>query len=77
MGCGESKRGFRCSLDELVLDKEQDKQWKQLGQDSMGLRLQIKFVRKSHGLKTGFCVADIRATIPTTGGGANGENDAQ
>lgn len=44
----------------------------------MGLRLQIKFLRKSDGKKTtGFCVADIRATIPATGGGAGAESDAQ
>ena len=74
VGCGESRRDFSCLLDELVLDKEQEKQWKQLGQDSMGLRLQIKFIRKSRGMKMGFCVADIRATIPATGDGS-GEAD--
>ena len=46
----------------------QEKQWKQLGQDANGLRLQLKFVRRTHGLKTGFIVADIRATIPTVSG---------
>lgn len=64
VGAGDEKRTFSCSSPELVLDKEQEKQWKQLGQDPNGLRLQIKFVRRDKGLKTGFCVSDIRATAP-------------
>lgn len=64
VGAGDAERKFGCKIDEMVLDKEQEKQWKQLGQDANGLRLQLKFVRKSHGLKTGFCVADVRATVP-------------
>jgi len=63
IGTGETKRVVSCS-GELTLDKEQEKQWKQLGQDPNGLRLQIKFVRRDKGLKTGFCVNDIRATAP-------------
>ena len=47
-------------LQELVLDAAQDKQWKQIGSDPTGLRLQVRFVKKSRG----FAVADVRATIP-------------
>jgi len=60
----------QCALDELVLDKEMDKQWKQLGQDAHGLRLQLKFVRRAHGLKMGFTLGDIRATVPPPGSSA-------
>jgi len=64
-GVGDNERTYHCASCELVLDKEQEKQWKQMGQDAAGLRLQLKFVRKTHGLKTGFTVADIRVTIPS------------
>ena len=63
-GVGEEARTFSCRVPELILDTEQDKQWKQIGSDTAGLRLQVKFVRKSKGAKTGFAVNDIRATIP-------------
>jgi len=65
IGTGDDERTHRCSIPELLLDKEQDKQWKQVGQDVNGLRLQVKFVRKSQGMKTSFCVSDIRATAAT------------
>jgi len=71
IGDGDDERVHRCVIPELLLDKEQDKQWKQLGQDINGLRLQVKFVRRAQGLKTGFCVSDIRATapgVPVSGG---------
>lgn len=64
IGHGEDTRSYVCNIPELVLDKEQEKQWKQLGNDSTQLRLQVKFMRRTHGLKTGFVVADIRATVP-------------
>lgn len=64
-GVGDEQRAFGCKIEELVLDPEQEKQWKQLGQDAAGLRLQVKFVRRTHGAKAGFAIADIRATIPT------------
>lgn len=63
VGVGEGRRVFSCTH-ELSLDKEKEKQWMQLGQDSAGLRLQVKFHRRTHGIKTGFVVADIRATVP-------------
>ena len=63
-GVGDEQRAFGCKIEELVLDPEQEKQWKQLGQDAAGLRLQVKFVRRTHGAKAGFAIADIRATIP-------------
>ena len=44
----------------LKLKTEQEKQWKQIGSDPKGLRLQVKFVKKARG----FSVADIRATVP-------------
>lgn len=74
IGTGDSKRTFSCSTPEFVLDKEQEKQWKQLGQDPNGLRLQIKFVRRDKGLKTVFCVSDIRATAPPA---ANATDDSK
>lgn len=73
VGTGESKRTVSCSVPEFVLDKEQEKQWKQIGQDPNGLRLQIKFMRRDKGLKTGFCVGDIRATAPPA---ANATDDS-
>lgn len=97
-------------VDELLLDKEQEKQWKQLGQDAAQLRLQVplprpcrlspapsplslphpipptgrppltpfprpsaapqlKFTRKAQGLRTGFVLSDVRATIPPLSAG--------
>lgn len=64
IGQGDDARTYTCSMDELVLDKEQEKQWKQLGQDANGLRLQLKFIRRTHGVKTAFTLGDIRATVP-------------
>jgi len=63
-GAGEEKRTFCCALPELQLDVEQEKQWKQIGSDPAGLRLQVRFVRRTHGAKAGFAVEQIRATIP-------------
>ena len=63
-GTGEGERKYCCKVDELVLDTNQDKQWKQIGSDPTGLRLQVRFVKKDHGAKVGFAVADIRATVP-------------
>lgn len=65
-GTGDDERRFCCQISDLVLDTEQEKQWKQLGSDPSGLRLQVKFVRRSHGPKAGFAIADIRATVPIT-----------
>lgn len=65
IGAGDEEQKYSCKIDELVLDTEQEKQWKQLGQDASGLRLQVKFVRRTHGAKAGFTISDIRATIPT------------
>lgn len=65
IGAGEDRRSFSCTH-ELTLDKEKEKQWMQIGQDPTGLRLQVKFHRRSHGLKTSFSVADVRATVPAT-----------
>jgi len=63
-GGGDDKLSFCCKLPELELDPEQEKQWKQVGTDPAGLRLQVRFVRRSHGAKAGFAVEQIRATIP-------------
>lgn len=65
-GAGDDQQQFCCKISELELDPNQEKQWKQLGQDASGLRLQVKFVRRTHGAKAGFAIADIRATIPST-----------
>ena len=46
VGGGEEARNFCASVDELVLDAEAEKQWKQIGSDPFGLRLQVKFVRR-------------------------------
>ena len=47
VGMGEEQRTYTCEIPEMTLDKDSDKaQWKQLGNDSTQLRLQIKFVRK-------------------------------
>ena len=59
-GSGEEARKYCCTVPELTLDAAQDKQWKQIGSDPTGLRLQVRFVKKPRG----FAVADIRATIP-------------
>lgn len=67
VGMGEEQRTFSCEIPEMVLDKESDKpQWKQLGNDSTQLRLQVKFVRKLDGLKTTFSIGDVRATVPAS-----------
>ena len=63
-GAGEEARAYCCVVPELVLDAAQEKQWKQIGSDPTGLRLQVRFVKRGTGPKTGFAVADIRATIP-------------
>ena len=64
LGSGEDKRTFCTQIPEFVLDVEQEKQWKQIGSDAAGLRLQVRFVRKSHGAKAGFAIEQIRATVP-------------
>ena len=64
IGAGEDEKKFTAEVPELILDTQQEKQWKQIGSDPTGVRLQVRFVRKSHGAKTGFAVADIRATVP-------------
>jgi len=63
-GTGEDARAYCCTVPELTLDVNQEKQWKQIGSDPAGLRLQVRFIKKSHGAKVGFAVADIRATVP-------------
>ena len=63
-GSGEEERKYCCVVPELTLDAAQEKQWKQIGSDPTGLRLQVRFVRKEKGAHVGFAVADIRATIP-------------
>lgn len=63
-GAGEEQTKFCCTVPELVLDVDQDKQWKQIGSDPAGLRLQVRFVKKTNGARVGFQVADIRATVP-------------
>ena len=50
-GSGEGERTYKCASPEIVLDREQEKQWKQLGQDVNALRLQIKFVRRRAALR--------------------------
>jgi hypothetical protein len=64
IGVGDDARSYKCEADELVLDKDVEKQWKQLGQGADGLRLQLKFIRSTHTLKTAFVLGDIRATVP-------------
>lgn len=63
-GAGDEKRIYCAEVPELELDVEQEKQWKQIGSDPTGLRLQVRFVRRTHGAKAGFAVEQIRATIP-------------
>jgi len=63
-GTGEEQRKYACCVPDLTLDAAQEKQWKQIGSDPTGLRLQVRFVKKSHGAKVGFAVADVRATVP-------------
>jgi len=65
VGSGDDQRTFCCKVEDLILDTEQEKQWKQLGQEASGLRLQVKFVKRTHGVKANFAIADIRATIPS------------
>jgi hypothetical protein len=46
VGSGDDQRTFCCKVEDLILDTEQEKQWKQLGQEASGLRLQVKFVKR-------------------------------
>lgn len=59
-------QSFSCQVAELTLDTDKEKQWKQIGSDPKGLRLQVQFVRfrAGEGAKSGFGVTEIRATIP-------------
>ena len=57
-------RQYSCKVKELVLDAGQEKQWKQVGSNKTGLRLQVRFVKKTSGASDAFHVADVRATIP-------------
>merc|ERR1719253_905671 len=59
-GAGDDTRTFCCALPELELDASQDKQWKQIGSDPAGLRLQVKFERRTQGARAGFLVKDVR-----------------
>ena len=68
MGAGDEAREYSCKVDELVLDAAQEKQWKQVGSDPTGLRLQVRFVKKTAGARDVFHVADVRATIPEAAG---------
>lgn len=67
LGYGDDERTYECD-GEVALDLASEKQWKQLGQDPSGLRLQLKFVRKSAGTSAEggatFVLADVRATVP-------------
>ena len=45
-GAGDEKRIYCAEVPELELDVEQEKQWKQIGSDPTGLRLQVRFVRR-------------------------------
>ena len=45
-GAGEEKRTYCCSVPALELDVDQEKQWKQIGNDPTGLRLQVRFVKR-------------------------------
>jgi len=66
VGAGEDQRTFCCSVPELQLDPAQEKQWKQIGAEASGLRLQVRFVRQAQeeASEVAFAVADIRATVP-------------
>ena len=68
MGSGDDARTYCCNVPELVLDSVQEKQWKQVGSDPTGLRLQVRFVKKTSGARDVFHVADVRATIPEAAG---------
>jgi len=63
-GAGDEQRTYSCKMDDGFIDPEKEKQWVQIGRDSTALRLQVKFVRKTHGARAGFAVADVRVTIP-------------
>lgn len=63
-GSGDEQRTYSCKMDDGFIDAEKEKQWVQIGRDSTALRLQVKFVRKTHGARAGFAVADVRVTIP-------------
>lgn len=63
-GSGGEARTYCAHVLTLELDGAKDKQWKQIGSDPTGLRLQVKFVRKVTGAHAGFVVGDIRATVP-------------
>jgi len=63
-GTGDTKQTFTCEASSLELDVAQEKQWKQVGRDPAGLRLQVRFLRRTHGAKAGFVIQEIRATLP-------------
>lgn len=48
----------------IYMYPRRQEQWKQIGSDPTSLRLQVRFVRRTHGAKAGFAVEQVRATVP-------------
>lgn len=70
IGTGEEARKYECVNPDLQLDVNAERQWKQIGSDPTGLRLQVRFVKHTKGAHSAFRVMDIRATVPDSPGAA-------
>ena len=64
MGTGDEERTYNAVNPDLVLDANVERQWKQIGSDPTGLRLQVRFVKRTKGNHSAFQVMDVRATVP-------------
>jgi len=64
MGSGDEERTYNAVNPDLVLDANVERQWKQIGSDPTGLRLQVRFVKRTKGNHSAFQVMDVRATVP-------------
>jgi len=66
VGKGEQQATYTCKVPVLLLNKDEDKQWKQLCKAKTDLRVQIQFVMRKTGVGggTAFAINDIRVTVP-------------
>jgi len=78
LGAGDEQRTYEAINPDLVLDANVERQWKQIGSDPTGLRLQVRFVKRTKGNHTAFQVMDVRATVPDapSSGDATSEKSA-
>lgn len=64
IGTGDDAVTYECVNPDLQLDVNAERQWKQVGNDPNGLRLQVRFVKHTKGAHSAFRVMDVRATVP-------------